>query len=447
MKKWRKVLLDNWGLKLISLLIAFVLWVVVINVDDPVDDKTFSNIKVNLVNTQLITEKNMVYEVLDGTGILRSVSFEAPKSIREKIEAGDIIAEADLEELTTTDTVPIRFSCPKYSQDVSNISGNISYVKLNIEEKASKWIDITYNIIGDVAEGYVINHISLDQNRMEIEGPESKIAEVSKAVVDVNVAGISNDMSLSVDTHLKNEKGNELSYSTIAKSTDRVKVDVVVYATKEVPVEFEVVGEPAEGYAATGETMIDIPSVVIAGPNTLLNNTSAIVIPSDVVNITDATKNLELTVNLRRYLGTGLSFADKQFDGNVQITVLVEPLVEESLEIMARDIEIINKPTGVMVEDLEEAKIPDLRIRGLAKNVDAVEVKDLNGIVDVKAWMESQGMEGLASGTYQLPVTFEIPENIEQIETVRVTLEIITAEDYTAQNQPTGSEETDESAE
>ncbi len=437
MKKWKNLLLDNWWLKLISLLIAFVLWVVVINVDDPVDDKTFSNIKVNLVNTQLITDKNMVYEVLEGTGMLRSVTFEAPKSIREKIEAGDIVAEADLEELTTTDTVPIRFSCPKYNQQVSNITGNIAYVKLNIEEKDSKWIDITYNIVGDVSEGYVINHISLDQNRMEIEGPSSKVAEVSKAVVDVNVAGISRDMSLSVDVHLKDENGKELNYSTIAKSTDRVKVNVVVYATKEVPVEFEIVGEPARGYAATGEIEMDYPTVMVTGPDALLNNISSIVIPADIVDITDISQDLEMTVNLRRYLSSGLNFADKEFDGNVQIKVDIEKLIEESLEITPRDVEIINKPTGMIVEDLEETKIPDLHIRGLEKDVSAVEVKDLNGTIDVMAWMEAQGIEVLTSGTYQLPVTFEFPDNVTQKDVVMVTLQFITAEDYASQNPST----------
>ena len=47
MKTLKKLLFNNWGLKLISLIIAFLLWGVVISIDDPVDDKTFNNIKVN----------------------------------------------------------------------------------------------------------------------------------------------------------------------------------------------------------------------------------------------------------------------------------------------------------------------------------------------------------------------------------------------------------------
>ena len=41
----KKRLTNNLLLKILSLLIAFTLWFVVINIDDPVDEKSFSNIK------------------------------------------------------------------------------------------------------------------------------------------------------------------------------------------------------------------------------------------------------------------------------------------------------------------------------------------------------------------------------------------------------------------
>ena len=128
-QKLKKLFLDNWGLKLISLVLAFILWFVVISIDDPVKNKTLTNIKVNLINTEELEEKGMVWEILDGTDILRTVSFDAPLSVREVIEPSDIIAQADLGEITVADTVAIEFLCPKYSGQVTNISGNISNIK------------------------------------------------------------------------------------------------------------------------------------------------------------------------------------------------------------------------------------------------------------------------------------------------------------------------------
>ena len=46
----KKKLLSNWGLKLMSILLAFVLWIIVVNIDNPVEYKEFRNVKVQLLN-------------------------------------------------------------------------------------------------------------------------------------------------------------------------------------------------------------------------------------------------------------------------------------------------------------------------------------------------------------------------------------------------------------
>jgi len=55
----RKKLLHNWVLKLASLALAMVLWFVVVQIEDPPDTKTFSNIAVKLINTDLLHQQNI----------------------------------------------------------------------------------------------------------------------------------------------------------------------------------------------------------------------------------------------------------------------------------------------------------------------------------------------------------------------------------------------------
>lgn len=430
MKKWNKLLFNNWGLKLISLSIAFALWFVVISVNDPIDDKTFTNIKVNLIHTSVLTDKGKVYEVLEGTNLLRTVSFEAPKSIREKIEAGDILAEADFNEMTSTDTVPIRFSCPKYGSNVTDISGNISYVKLSVEQKVSKWIDVKCEPIGEVAEGYMIADVKLDTNRMEISGPESKIAEVSKAVVEVNVKDISNEISTRGNIRLRSAEGSDLNYDSVTQNIDNVKVSVVVYPTKEVPIKYSITGETADGYMRTGNVEMSQETVVIAGPVITLNNISDITIPAEELDVEDASEDLVKEVNLRKYLPSGVIFADKTFGGKVKVTVFIEKIEEVELDITTLNLQITNKPMNWLVEYQSEIEIPQLRIRGLAKDVSGISVENIRGIIDIEAWMNEQQMEELSSGTYQIPVEFALNTNIEQVEPVLVTLQVMTPEEY-----------------
>ena len=94
----RKRIFKNWGLKLASLLLAFILWFLVVQIEDPIGNKTFNNITVRLVNTELLENENKVYEVLDGTDTV-DVTVSAPNSIREQLRAADIVAEADISKL------------------------------------------------------------------------------------------------------------------------------------------------------------------------------------------------------------------------------------------------------------------------------------------------------------------------------------------------------------
>ena len=167
-KKIGRKLLNNWALKLFSLVAAFLLWLVVMDIENPEDRKTFNNIPVRLVNTDLLTNENMVYEVLDKTDTVRSVTIIAKKSIRDELNASDIVAEADFSKLTVTNTVEIRFYSLRYNEEISSISGSNEILKLNIEEKRTKRLALTVDTTGEVVEGYMVNAVVPDQNRVEI---------------------------------------------------------------------------------------------------------------------------------------------------------------------------------------------------------------------------------------------------------------------------------------
>ena len=90
----KKRLTNNWGLKLFSIIFAILLWLVVVNVDNPVKTNTFDNIPVKLQNTNLVTDEGLVYEVLDSTDTV-TVSVSAPRSYLELLSKDDIVAVAD----------------------------------------------------------------------------------------------------------------------------------------------------------------------------------------------------------------------------------------------------------------------------------------------------------------------------------------------------------------
>ena len=62
-------LTDNLFLKILSVLIAILIWIVVMNINDGEKTKAFQ-LYVNLINTEVITEIGKVFRVVDNSDVV-----------------------------------------------------------------------------------------------------------------------------------------------------------------------------------------------------------------------------------------------------------------------------------------------------------------------------------------------------------------------------------------
>ena len=408
----KKLLTRNLGLKLASLLLAFVLWFLVAQIYDPKDTVTFNNIQVRLINTELLDEEGKVYEVLDNSNLVR-VTVTGPQSIvKSELRRSDIVAEADMSKLTDINTIAITYYCENISNDSVEIKGNHDSVRLNVEDKTSKWIKLESNTIGDVASGYMIGNVTLDQTNIEVTGPKSAISQVDHAGVDINVTDSTTSLSANVDIKLYDADDNELVLESVKKNVDSAYMTVEVLATKEVPVEIEYMGVPEDGYMATGEVESSVPTVRIAGTVSTLVGISAITVPEDRMNITGQSDNLVDIINLKEYLPANVRLADKSFDGKITATVYIEPIVSKDLTVAAENISVTGVPDGMEAEITSTAEEYNITVAGLSRDVSILHDSSVTGILNLTQWMEDNGVEELTPGTYTIPVTFNLAEDI-----------------------------------
>ncbi len=408
----KKLLTRNLGLKLASLLLAFVLWFLVAQIYDPKDTVTFNNIQVRLINTELLDEEGKVYEVLDNSNLVR-VTVTGPQSIvKSELRRSDIVAEADMSKLTDINTIAITYYCENISNDSVEIKGNHDSVRLNVEDKTSKWIKLESNTIGDVASGYMIGNVTLDQTNIEVTGPKSAISQVDHAGVDINVTDSTTSLSANVDIKLYDADDNELVLESVKKNVDSAYMTVEVLATKEVPVEIEYMGVPEDGYMATGEVESSVPTVRIAGTVSTLVGISAITVPEDRMNITGQSDNLVDIINLKEYLPANVRLADKSFDGKITATVYIEPIVSKDLTVTAENISVTGVPDGMEAEITSTAEEYNITVSGLSRDVSILHDSSVTGILNLTQWMEDNGVEELTPGTYTIPVTFNLAEDI-----------------------------------
>nr|WP_305114620.1 CdaR family protein [uncultured Acetatifactor sp.] len=421
-RKLRKKILNNLGLKLLSVVLAIVFWFLVVMADNPKDSVSFSNIQVNLINTELLEKGNKFYEVLEGSDRIR-VTVEAPRNVIQELNASDIVAEADVSRLTEVNTVPISFRILNDEIEILDITGSRDAVRLNVEEKASKWVNVNCDTRGEVAEGYIIGSTKLDQTRLEITGPQSVVESIKYAGIEIDVTGAVTNVSGNADVHFYDTEGALVDDSDIVKNANIMHVEVQVLATKEVPVEVSYSGTAAEGYVATGQVECDPASVMIAGTASALAEINKITIPERELDITEATENVEKVIDIRKYLDNA-SLADSSFNGRVTVTVHIEPVVERNLVIPQGSISVINLPEGYEWEFAEEQQTYRLRISGLESAVAAVNQSEVRGTIDVGAWMTEEDIQELTSGVHEIQAVFTLPDDVNIRNEISVRLNI-----------------------
>ena len=427
----KKALTRNLGLKLASLVLAFVLWFLVAQIYDPKDTVTFNNIQVRLINTELLDEEGKVYEVLDNSNLVR-VTVTGPQSIvKSELRRSDIVAEADMSKLTDINTIAITYYCENVSNDSVEIKGNHDSVRLNVEDKTSKWIKLESNTIGEVASGYLIGNVTLDQTNIEVTGPKSAISQVDHAGVDINVTDSTSSLSANVDIKLYDADDNELTLESVKKNVNSAHMMVEVLATKEVPVEIEYMGVPEDGYMATGEVESSVPTVRIAGTASALVGISAITVPEERMNITGQSSDLVDIINLKEYLPSNVRLANKSFDGKITATVYIEPIDTKDLTIPADNISITGVPDGMEAEVTSTAEEYNITVSGLTRDVSILRDSSVTGVLDLNQWMEDNGLEELTPGNYTIPVTFNLSEDITVDTDVNIHIRLKNADSST----------------
>ncbi|MCQ2538824.1 MAG: CdaR family protein [Acetatifactor sp.] len=420
----KKKITNNLGLKAISFFLAVLLWFFVSLINDPQETRTYYNVPVELINTELLEQQNKFFEVADNSNLV-TVRVRIPKSMSGKLRASDIVAIADVSKLTEINTIPIDFQIRNSEvEQVQSIRGDREFVTLNVEELQSTSIRVLYNVTGTPAENHKIISTGLDQNMMKVTGPRSDIERISYASVTMNVEGATTQMSMNIEPVFYDVNGQPLELPRVERNVSNVLMTVEILAVKDVPIVYTVTGTPAEGYLATGETKCNPEKVTIAGTEAILKTIDNIQISGDKLDMTGLEENMVRTVNIKEFLNTrNVRPANSSYKGDVTIVAYIEPKVEKACEVKVEKLTLVNAPAGYKAE-LADHDPYILRIAGLDADVTEVQ-NDIRGTVDFSAWMRSAGIKELTDQTYHVPVTFSLPSKVEKMNDVSILVNFV----------------------
>ena len=416
-------LTTNLGLKLISVLFSIVLWLVGTSIGNPTTSKSFYNVPVVLENTDAITESGRVYEVLENSDVINRVTIRGPRSVVSSMSESNIVATADVSNISSLDTVSIKLTTNINQDQISSITPSSDTVKLNIENKKTKTMALGTKISGEVSDGYMVGDITTDQNLVRISGPESVVTSVSKAVAEITVTGFTSDISTSAEIRLYDADGNVVDNPNITQNIKTVGVRVSILQTKEVPLVFHTQGEPTYGYGFTGNVECNLETVTICGKSSVLKNIQSIDIPAEVLDMTNKSDTFTEEVDLLQYLPDNVQLVDLK-DSVVTVTVDIEPEISKKIELRENRIHVTNLPDGFTASISGVEETFTIEVIGLAQDLSEVQASSLEGTVDVNDLMEKFNLEELQEGFYNMEVNFGLPDDVRLLEPVEVVVHI-----------------------
>lgn len=425
MKK-RKIT-DNIPLKIMSVAVAVVLWLIVVNIDNPIGTNYYTINDVELINKEYVESSDTIGKMCmpEQNQDSIKIAITASKKIRDKIKVTDISAVADLQQAVSLDTnpvmVPITVTCSVPGVSSNDIKVTPQNLSVNLDEKETQ--EFVVNVSrGDTKPGkdYEVGSLTANPEKVRITGPKTLVNKIDKVNATIELDGNTQDFTQDVNLTIIDKNQEALSDSEMNSLRIENNAKVVVTARlwkirQGVGISASYVGTPADGYeVGSVKTVPDTISVAgsTEGLESLAENNNVITIPADSIDISGESKDVEKKISLNNLLPDNVKLTSDSSE-DVWVTVHILPVGSKEFDIPTKNIEVKNKPDDLQVT-FETAQI-ELRIKSDTKNMD-----DLDAKKDIKLSID---LDGKKEGNYEVPVKVVLPDGYETVEDV--TTEVV----------------------
>lgn len=380
----------NLGLKLLSLLLAVLLWSYVVSSNPSITRTKDINGLTAYLSNESVLNSNRLALASDPSEALENVSvrLEVPQSSYALADAENVQVSVDLSSVRAAGTQEVALrATTTYGRVVTILPETVT---LEFEAYDSRSVPLNASITGETMDTMWYNVSRLNPEELVISGPSSVVQTIASAYVYVDVTGRDTSYITAARFTLFDYNGEEIPQTLLSSSSSSVTVGVDVYPTRELPVSNDIAdvvqGTPAEGYEVTSVTIQPEVVTVAADAELLEGLTELLIQPIDV---TDANQ----TFSQRARISSLTDFKNISTE-QVYVTVNIEEVQQSAW--VAVDLTFINTPEGLNYTYTSE----DFRARvtGPASQVEALAESGVQAVVD---------LAGLTAGHYTLPITVD----------------------------------------
>lgn len=422
----KKNMINKFTLKVLSLIIAILIWLLVRNVDDPIVVRTFYEIPVSIENASYLAENLEIPLLVDGKDTVK-VRVKGARSVVSKLKKEDIKAVADMTQIISKDTTPIMVPVEVTGTGISDSDITVRPRNIQVDIEKQKSVEKTIAVsTGDTQpdKDYEIGNLKANPEKVTISGPETIINKIDKVVALIDVTG-RKESNIEIKSQLKIYDKNldelspkQLEYLNIKEISDNtIRIQAQFWKVKQnVKIKAEYSGEPKRGYEVDSINLVP-DTISVAGTDEALKKLeqegNTLEIPGKYIDVTDKTGDFEQNIDLSELLPEDLKLV-RDLNSSVIATVKILPYNSRDYEVSVTQIEADNK-----AEDLDLVfQDEQITIRAKAKEQDLDSLSAANIQVQID-------LSGYGEGEYEVPVTVTLPGGYELVKSIKVKVKLV----------------------
>ena len=420
---------NNLSLKIISLLVSCLIWLVVTNTNDPESTQVYKNVPITIKNQDTITNANKTFTVVDGVDKI-NVYVTARKSIRATLNSGSFTVKADMENYNAAlGTIPLEINCEDARIHQEDIRMIPSSLKISMEDKVEQNFGIAVVTTGKTEKGYEVGKTTIvTGDTIRIAGPQSLINIIGKVTVSVDVTNMNTDSTHFYPVRIEDKNGAALTDGQMSnlelKNSDGVSLQNNSAEVKteiwkiynDIPLKANISGEVAPGYKVSSMTLSPQTINLVAAEGAIEELDGVLPLKDDI-SVEGLSETQDFTVDLNDTLNLYDNIRlESDISSVISVHVGIDEVGSKTFQMPISDIIMHNTPSekklifspadaiAISVKTIEENKDIDLKLE------------------DISAEIDLKNCE--INGSYTLPVTVSLPEGYELVNDVSIVVNI-----------------------
>lgn len=288
----------------LSVILAFVLWLVIVTQENPIRERTFSNLTLNVNMENTYADENSINIIGDISSQKYSVVVRGPSYVVSSLRTEDISVYVSAANVDAPGVYTLEVSASRSNINYEVLSVSPSTVKLEFDYFDTKEFPVKADAKGVtakeglIAEAGIVSGIEGDV--LKVTGPRSKVNKIASvvAVCDVNRV-LSATETFDAEIQLLDEDGKKISLENITVNSEEVKVKVPISKKKTVAVMADFSNLPIGFNKESVKYTIDHPTVdIIGNPETVDKITKITLSAIDISKVSSKDKEFDVTPKL-----------------------------------------------------------------------------------------------------------------------------------------------------